>query len=156
MNSKISPLAVVITLILCLVAAIAVVTQSATVDPATPQLRPGISVKLPVTQNSVAVPDADNLDAVVLAITRDGSVYVGLDRTDFASLPAKVNRSLSSREKVLYIKADARTSYENLIKVLDAVRKANVKDVTLLTQQDETRSAGIVPPKGLELQVVSR
>lgn len=157
MNSKINNFAFVITLILCLAAAIAVVAQSAAVDPATPQLRPGISVKLPVTQNSVAVPDADKLDAVVLAITRDGSVYLGLDQTELSSLPTKVNESLSKRaEKVLYIKADARTSYESLVKVLDAVRKSNVKDVTLLTQQNGTPSTGIIPPKGLELQVISR
>ena len=157
MNSKMNNFAFVITLILCLVAAIVVVAQSGAIDPATPQLRPGISVKLPVTQNSVAVPDADKLGAVVLAITQDGSVYVGLDKTDFASLPAKVNQLLTNRaEKVLYIKADVRTSYENLVKVIDAVRKSNVKDVTLLTQQNGTPSTGIVPPNGLELQVLQR
>ena len=116
-------------------------------------LQQGISVELAVTSNAVAMPDADKEDALIVAVTHNGSVYFGIDPITPAALAEK--HGLSSRvEEKLYIKADARTPYANVLKVLDAVRKAGVTAPNLLTAQHETPEPGkLVPPKGLEVLV---
>jgi biopolymer transport protein ExbD len=116
-------------------------------------LKKGISVEEAVTRNAVAMPDADKEGALIVAVTQSGSVYLGIDPITPAALAEKSGLSSRAEEK-LYIKADARTPYANVAKVLDAVRKAGVTSTNLLTAQDETPEPGkLVPPKGLEVLV---
>jgi biopolymer transport protein ExbD len=116
-------------------------------------LRKGVHVELAVTRNAVAMPNADNADALIVAVTHNGSVYLGIDPITPAALAEK--RGLFSRaEGKLYIKADARTPYANVAKVLDALRTAGVTAPNLLTGQHETPEPGKLPvPKGLEVRV---
>jgi biopolymer transport protein ExbD/biopolymer transport protein TolR len=116
-------------------------------------LRQGISVNLPVTRNATPVPDADNQDSLIVAVTRDGGVYLGLHRMTESALTAAVRVGLSNQAgKQLYIKVDARTSYANVGKVLDAVRAAQVDSVILLTSQSSPAQAdGRVAPQGLKV-----
>lgn len=117
----------------------------------------GITVDLPPTSNAVAVPDADKEDALVVTVTRDGSVYLGVNLTSTAILAEKVRNVLSHRsQKTLYVKADARTPYASLVRILDSVRIAGVQGVTLLTAQQDSESPGTpMPPKGLEMLIVT-
>jgi biopolymer transport protein ExbD len=121
-------------------------------------LQKGISVELPVTSNAVPVPDADREDASIVTVTDTGSVYLGIGPTTTAALAEKVRGGLSNRpEKNLYIKADARTPYASLVKVLDAVRMAGVETLKLLTAQTDSSEPGaLVSPKGLEVLVGPR
>jgi biopolymer transport protein ExbD/biopolymer transport protein TolR len=62
-----------------------------------------------VSRNAVAVPNADTQDALVVALTADGSAYLRADRLAIPDLVERVRTDLSTRnEKTLYIKADAR------------------------------------------------
>jgi biopolymer transport protein ExbD len=121
-------------------------------------LQKGIGVELPVTSTAVPVPGADKEDAVIVTITQDGSVYFGVNLIRPAALPETIKRGLSNQtENKVYIKADARTPYANLVKVLDAVHTADVKALTLLTAQHDSPEPGTpVPPKGLELLIAPR
>jgi len=116
-----------------------------------------ISVDLPVTSHAAAVPDADRQDALVLTVTYNGGVYVGVDRTDVATLAEKVKAALSVHGgNPLYIKADARIPYASLVSILDSARAAGAKRVTLLTaQRDSEKPDTLVPPKGLEMLMLS-
>ena len=121
-------------------------------------LQRGVSVQLPVTSNAVAVPNADNQDALVVALTADGTAYLGINRLATSALADSVRNILSTRiEKTLYIKADARVPYARLIEVIDAVRNSGVDRLTLLTAQQDTADQGrrLVAPKGLEMRVVN-
>ncbi len=115
----------------------------------------GISVELPVTRNAVPMPDADREDSLVVSVTEDGSVYFGVDPISPAALVDTIKNGLSSRtEKKVYIKADARTPYANVMKVLGALRKAGIEAPNLLTSQRGSSEPGaLVPPKGLEVMV---
>lgn len=121
-------------------------------------LQRGASVQMPVTRNAVAVPNADTQDAVVVALTADGSAYLSGDRLSTPAMADRVRSILSTRnEKTLYIKADARVPYARLVEVIDAVQKSGVEGLTLLTAQQDAADEGkrLVPPKGLEMRVVS-
>jgi biopolymer transport protein ExbD len=133
------------------VAATTVVAQDTTIP-----LQIGITVQLPATSNAVAVPSADKEDALVVAVTRDGRVYLGTDLISPADLANKVKSEVATRaEKKLYLKADARTPYANVVAVLDAVRTSGVQGLTLLTDQRRPSQAGkLAPPTGLEMLVV--
>ena len=119
-------------------------------------LQRGVSVQMPVTRNAVAVPNADGQDALVVALTADGTAYLRGDRLATPALADRVSSILSTRkEKTLYIKADARVPYARLVDVIDAVQKSGVEGLTLLTAQPDAADQGnrLVPPKGLEMRV---
>lgn len=118
-------------------------------------MQKGISVELPVTSNAVPIPEADREDALIVSVTDDGSVYFGVDPISPAALAEKVRDGLSNRtERKLYIKADARTPYANVVKVLDAIRTAGVEAANLLTAQRDSSGPGtLIPPKGLEVLI---
>jgi len=122
-------------------------------------LQRGVSVQMAVTRNAVAVPSADTQDALVVALTADGTAYLRADPLPAPALADRVRSILSTRnEKTLYIKADARVPYARLVEVIDAVQKSGVERLTLLTAQQDAADQGnrLVPPKGLEMRVVGR
>ena len=125
----------------------------------TPPLQQGVSVQMVVTRNAVAVPNADTQDALVVALTADGTAYLRADRLPLPALVERIRNVLSTRnEKTLYIKADARVPYARLIDVIDAVQESGVEGLTLLTAQEDAadRRDRLVPPKGLEMRVVNQ
>ncbi len=110
----------------------------------TPMLQKGVSVDLAKTNNPVQMPDADKEDALLVAITRDGKVFFGSDQISPDQLTNKIKDKLTSRaDKRVFIRADARTKYGNVVEVVDNVRAAGVDQLGLLTEQ---RKQGVPPP----------
>ena len=106
----------------------------------TPMLQKGVSVDLAKTNNPVQMPDADKEDALIVAITRDGKVFFGSDQISPDQLTNKIKDKLASRvDKRVFVRADARTKYGNVVEVVDNVRSAGVDQLGLLTEQ---RKAG--------------
>ena len=120
-------------------------------------MQQGISVELATTTSAVPVPDADNPDALIITVTDTGKLYFGIDPVTSESLTQKLNGRLSRGRQNLYIKADARAPYANVVKVLDAARAAGVARVTLLTTQPKAAQAGtVVLPEGIEMELARR
>jgi biopolymer transport protein ExbD len=122
---------------------------------AAPAMQPGISVEMPVTKNATPVPDADGDDALIVTVTDGGAVYIGVRPVDLDVLTDELDGSLSNRvERKLYVKADARTAYANVVRVLDAARAAGVEaPILLTTQRDRLEPGAYVPPRGLQAVV---
>ena len=119
----------------------------------------GVSVQMPATTNAVAVPNADTQDALVVALTADGTAYLRGDRLPTSALAATVKSALATRsDKTLFIKADARVPYARVVEVIDAVQTSGVEGVTLLTAQPDAAdyTTRLVSPKGLEMRVVTQ
>ena len=120
----------------------------------TPPLRRGVSVEMPVTTNAVAVPDADLEGSLLVAVTRDGSAFLSIDRETPARLSERVRTQLANDPgKRVYFKADARAPYSSVAGVLDALRTAGVNAPILLTSQPNQTNARYVPPVGLEVKL---
>ena len=118
----------------------------------TPALRKGVSVRMPVTTNAVAVPDADLANSLVVAVTFRGAVFLGVTTVTPAQLSERVKVELEGHSgKRVYLKADARTPYSTVAEVLDALRTARVNVPILLTAQHDSTDASYVSPKGLEV-----
>jgi biopolymer transport protein ExbD/biopolymer transport protein TolR len=145
----------------CLVVTLAVaITPSALAQSGsiTPPMQKGIHVELPATSNAVSLPDADQQDALIVTITQDGSMYLGVNRVTPGALAGTVKDAFSNRPgKKLYIKADARTSYANVVRVIDAMHASGVGALSLLSAQQESPEPGTVaPPKGIQLWLFRR
>ena len=118
----------------------------------TPALRKGVSVQQAVTANAVAMPDADAADSVVVAVTRDGSIYLEVTQVTPEQLSEKVKEQLAGHPgKRVYLKSDARTPYATVAEVLGALRAAGAPATVLLTSQPPKTSAAHLPPMGLEV-----
>jgi biopolymer transport protein ExbD/biopolymer transport protein TolR len=101
----------------------------------TPMLNNKINVELVQTENAIALPDADKSDAVIVAVTRDGDIFLGASKVDLDSVGAKVSDMLTDRaSKKIYLRADARAKYGIVKNAVDAVRAAGVDQIGLITE----------------------
>jgi biopolymer transport protein ExbD/biopolymer transport protein TolR len=106
----------------------------------TPMLSKGVSVDLVKTNNPITMQAADKSDAVVVAVTRDGKVYLGTNQMAADQLPQKVKDMLATKlDKTCYVKADARARYEKVVEAIDNLRAAGVDQLGLLTEQIQRR-----------------
>jgi biopolymer transport protein ExbD/biopolymer transport protein TolR len=110
----------------------------------TPMLSKGVSVDMVMTDNPIAMNDADREDAVLAAVTRDGKVYLGSQQVNPEDLPQMVMDLLANRlDKTAYLKADARATYARVVEVVDNVRAAGVDNLGLLTEKSK-------PPRSID------
>ena len=115
----------------------------------TPMLSKGVSVDMYKADNPIAMQAADKDDAILVAVTREGRTYLGTNALTPEELPAKVKDLLINRmDRTVYIKADSRARYENVVTVVDNLRAAGVDQVGLLTEAVKKGIAGATPVAG--------
>ena len=113
----------------------------------TPMLQKTQSVDLASTDNPRDMKDADKDDAIVVAITRDGNIFLGNTATSKADLTGLIKDRISTRlDKTVYVKSDARAKYGDVVSVVDEIRSAGVDQLGLLTQRNQKASAPPPPP----------
>jgi biopolymer transport protein ExbD/biopolymer transport protein TolR len=104
----------------------------------TPMLQNKVQIDMAQVTNPENMPDADKDDAIVVAITRDGGVFLGQNKVALGELGGQVRDKLADKPgKTIYVRADARAQYRAVEDAIDAVRTAGVDDVGLLTQKKE-------------------
>ena len=109
----------------------------------TPMLQNKVSVDMAKVDNPTSMPDADKEDAIVVAITRDGGVFLGQDKIAVSELGSRVRDKLADKPgKTIYVRADARAQFRAVEDAIDAVRTAGVDEVGLLTQKREPGTPG--------------
>ena len=103
----------------------------------TPLLQKNVNVDLAVTRNPRAMPDDEKEDALEVAVSRDGKVYLKKDQMASADdLTPKLKDLVSSKlDKTVYLRADARAKYGDVEKVVDAVRAAGVDTIGMITNR---------------------
>ena len=107
----------------------------------TPMLQNKVQVDMAKVDNPTAMPDADKEDAIVVAITRDGGVFLGQDKVAVSELGSRVRDKLADKPgKTIFVRADARAQFRAVEDAIDAVRTAGVEEVGLLTQKREVGS----------------
>ncbi len=100
------------------------------------------SVDLAKVGNPSLMRGADREDALIVAVERDGKVFLGIDLLTADSLPARIRKGISNGvESRVYIKADARAKYGAVKEVLDAVRASGVENIAFLTDQRKSQDA---------------
>jgi len=88
------------------------------------------------------MPDAEKEDAVIVAVTRDGRIFLspGNHEVPLDTVQGQVKDLLTDRlDKTVYVRSDARAKYGDVVKAVDEVRSAGVENLGLLTEK--------LPPK---------
>ena len=117
------------------------------------QLRQGISVQMAPTTHALGYVAADNSDAWVIALTAEGQLYFGVKPVTPDQLAEEMKATPRHRDQNLYIKADARVPFANVVRVLQAGREVGFESPVLLTAQPVPAPGTMVPPNGLEVLV---
>jgi biopolymer transport protein ExbD len=109
----------------------------------TPMLSHGANVDLVKTKNPIKMQEADKEDAIIVAVTRDGKVFLspGNQLIQMDALAGKVKDLQTNRtDKTVYLKADARAKFETVETVIDTLRTDAVDNLGLLTEQVQDRN----------------
>lgn len=113
----------------------------------TPMLTKDIPVDMAAVENPRDMQDADKEDAIVVAITRDGRIYIGNQMMQKEDLSGQVKDRISTRlDKTVYVKSDARAKYGDVVAIVDEIRSAGVDQLGLLTQKLEKGAPTPRPP----------
>ncbi len=109
----------------------------------TPMLQKGFSVDMAKAMNPRLMQDAEKEDATIIAITRDGKMYLGNTQIKLDEITTKVKDRISAKlDKTVYVRSDARAKYGDFLKVVDNVRAAGVDSLGLITEKIERRTPG--------------
>jgi biopolymer transport protein ExbD len=105
----------------------------------TPLLQTGITVNLPKAKYPLEAPDADSKEAIVVALDRQGRVYLGRNPiTESALMDALVKRfSGGEINKVMYLKADTAVLYGRVVEIVNECRKTGVEKIGLMTEKEK-------------------
>ena len=91
--------------------------------------------------------DADKEDALVIAIQRDGSIFLGSQKIDRSSITNLLKEKLANRtDKTVFINSDKRAKYGDVVAAVDEIRAAGVDQLGLLTEK--TQKKGPPPAPG--------
>ena len=113
----------------------------------TPMLQHGRIVDLVKTYNPRAMAEAEREDAIMLAVTRDGSIYFGDDRIQRGEITTKVKDRIASKlDKMVYLKADARAKYGDVAAVVENIQAAGVDNLGLVTERIQRQAPGAPAP----------
>jgi len=114
----------------------------------TPMLQNGLSVDMAKALNVDKMPDAQKDDAIIVAVTRDGRLYLGRNPINLDQISTQVKELISDRpDKTVYVRSDARAKYGDVVKAVDEVRSAGVDTLGLLTEQIPPKNAPPPPPE---------
>ena len=109
----------------------------------TPMLQKGVSVDMAKAANPRDMQDADKEDAVVLAVTKDGKIYLGSDKIAVDQITTQVKDRISGKlDKTVFVKSDSQAKYGDVVSVIDNVRAAGVDSLGLLTERIEHKVPG--------------
>ena len=99
-----------------------------------PMLQQGVAVTLPETVNRTDKPDTQ--DQTVIAIDAVNKFYVNAIPVSKDDLIARVQTALEDKkEKIVYLKGDKDAKYSAIMETMDALRKAQIENVALITER---------------------
>jgi len=117
----------------------------------TPMLQHGAPVDMAKAENADKMPNADRDDAIIVAVTRDGRLFLSPGNKEIVldQITDDVKDLVTGRlDKTVYVRSDARAKYGDVVKAVDEVRAAGVENIGLLTEKIQTKGAPPPPPGG--------
>lgn len=105
---------------------------------AAPILQQGVELELP--KESVAPVESGEDEQLIVSITKDGNIFIGSgNKVELDMLGPKLVGILSTRvDKRVFIKADRRVSYGEVMAAMARIKRSGIEKVGLLTDPSGT------------------
>jgi biopolymer transport protein TolR len=102
----------------------------------TPLLQTGITVNLPKAKNPLDAPEADSKEAVVIAVNREGRLFLAKKQIGEQDLYEFLLKRFSSGEinRTIFLKADTSLAYGRVVEIVNGCRKAGVERIGLMAR----------------------
>jgi biopolymer transport protein TolR len=105
----------------------------------TPFLQQGVSVALPRDANN---PDEDPAiikeSSVVVAITKEGDIYLGKKKVDKDTLKTEIDTKMAGKvdtERIVYIRSDVEANYGTVVDTINLIRDAGIDQIGLVADK---------------------
>ena len=99
-----------------------------------PMLQHEVEVNLPEVTNKPRTPSEDQL---VLTVTKEGSVFLNSTAYTLESLRTRLQALSQARpDQEMFLSADAEVPYGTVVQVMDAVKKAGILRLGMITQPE--------------------
>ena len=104
----------------------------------TPLLQSGITVNLPKAKNPLDAPEADSKEAVVVAMNREGKLYLAKKQISDQDLYEFLLKKFSGGEinRTIFLKADTALAYGRVVEVVNGCRTAGVERIGLMAEKE--------------------
>ena len=105
----------------------------------TPLLQSGITVNLPKAKNPLDAPEADSKDAVVVALNREGRIYLAKNPISEPELLEFLSKKFSGGEinKTIFLKADTAVAYGRVVQIVNQCRRTGVERIGLMAEKEK-------------------
>jgi biopolymer transport protein TolR len=105
----------------------------------TPLLQTGITVNLPKAKNPLDAPEADSKEAVVIAVNREGRLFLAKKQIGEQDLYEFLLKRFSSGEinRTIFLKADTSLAYGRVVEIVNGCRKAGVERIGLMAEKEK-------------------
>ena len=105
----------------------------------TPLLQEGITVNLPNAKNPLEDKDATTNDAIVIALNRDGRLFLKKQMITEADLYEYLTQRYSSGEinRTVFLRADETLDYGRVVQIVDGCRQAGVDRIGLMAEKEK-------------------
>ena len=114
----------------------------------TPMLQKGVSVDMASVNDPREMQDADKDDAIIVAVTRDGTLYLGNTKITKEEITGQIKDRIANKlDKTVYVKSDARAKYGDVVAAVDEIRSAGVDSLGLLTEKTKTMNPNPQKPE---------
>ena len=114
----------------------------------TPFLQQGVSVALPRDMNN---PDEDPAiikeSSVVVAITKEGDIYLGKKKVDKDQLKTEIDTKMAGKvdtERIVYLRSDIEANYGTVVETINLIRDAGIDQIGLVA--DKRKGPGAAAP----------
>ena len=107
-----------------------------------PLLQQGVPLTLPSAMNTVDKPDT--ADQTVVYVDAQGKLYVNQIEIPAADVPGRLQTVFEEKtDRTVYLRGDQDAPYSAIMEMMDALRKAGIDTVALLTERP-----GVNTPRG--------
>jgi biopolymer transport protein ExbD len=106
-----------------------------------PMLQQGVVLTLPEAVNTSAKPDTS--DQTIVFIDAKGELYVNTVKMAEAAVVERLKQVLENKtERTVYLKGDTDAKYGAIMTMMDALRKAGIDTVGLITERKGASGKG--------------
>jgi biopolymer transport protein TolR len=105
----------------------------------TPLLQEGVTVNLPNARNPLEDKESGSSDAVVIALNRDGRLFLKKEPVTDDDLSEFLIKKYSAGEvnRTVYLRADETLNYGRVVEVVDRCRQAGVDRIGLMAELEK-------------------